>query len=58
MCIFNLSEAEDLVRFFGGDDAEITVGFSQEGHSGPGLYAHFADYPDEGAIKLGMEDAP
>lgn len=32
---------------------EIAIGWADaEGHSGPGLYAWYAEYPDEGAVAL------
>lgn len=54
---FTLKQAQDLVAFFGGDvETEITVvevGSDEPSHSGPGLYAYFSEYPDEGAMLLG-----
>ena len=49
---FDLRAAERLVSVFGGDDAQITVCQWDDGHAGPGLYAYFTDYPEEGALPL------
>lgn len=51
----NLSQARQLVEFFGGDDAQVTVADwsrSTKAHDGPGIYAYIADYPEEGSIRL------
>lgn len=57
MMRFTYREAEDLLGFFGGDpETEITVIEVTEGeaaHSGPGLYAYYTEYPDEGTMILG-----
>lgn len=54
---FTFAEARDLLGLFAGDpDIEITVIEAKKddrGHSGPGLYACFAEYPDEGYMLLG-----
>ena len=53
---FNLKQALALVAFFGDEESEITVvevGSDEPSHSGPGLYAYFTEYPDEGATLLG-----
>lgn len=53
---FTLKEAQDLVALFGGEESEITVvevGSDEPSHSGPGLYAYFSEYPDEGTTLLG-----
>ena len=34
------------------DQTRITIRHCSEGHSGPGLYAHYAEYPEEGAMLL------
>ena len=34
-------------------ETEMTIQWSDEGHSGAGYYCYYADYPEEGAIKLG-----
>ncbi len=54
--IFTLAHAKDLVEFFGGDDeAEVSVSYNEEGHSGAGIYAYLTEYPDEGSQLLGPE---
>lgn len=50
----NLNQAMQLLRMFGGEDAEISVK-EMAGHSGPGLYAYFSEYPEEGVEKLDAE---
>jgi len=49
----NLFQAKSLVTVFG-NDTEGTVEVSREniGHSGPGLYVHYPDYPEEGSLFL------
>lgn len=34
------------------DQARYAVTYAENGHSGPGLYVHMEDHPDEGAIHL------
>lgn len=55
--IFTLEEAKDLVELFDGDtECEIAVSYAtrtDKGHSGPGLYAYYVEYPDEGSFLLG-----
>jgi len=56
---FTYDQARDLFEAFGGDEETvITVTLVTNGHSGPGLYASFTDYPEEGGIFLGDEEAP
>ena len=54
---FTYQEAKDLLEFFGDDqETEITVIYVAENdpnHSGPGLYAYYREYPDEGTMLLG-----
>jgi len=54
---FTYQEVKDLLEFFGGDEeTEITVievKASDPNHSGPGLYAYYSEYPDEGTMILG-----
>ena len=54
---FTLKQAQDLVALFGDDEeSEITVvkvSNDEPSHSGPGLYAYFTEYPDEGTTLLG-----
>lgn len=47
-----LATARDLLD--GGEplrDDEITVSYT-DGHSGPGWYAWFTEYPEEGSIRV------
>ena len=55
-----LVQAKKLVKMFGGEDepCSITVAECDEGHGGPGLYAHYTDYPEEGSIFLGPTEEP
>ncbi len=55
--IINLEQTKDLLECFGGEDAEMVLVESEEGHSGKGLYAYFYDYPEEGAVFLGASMA-
>jgi len=54
---FTYQEAKDLLEFFGGyKETEITVievSGDDPNHSGPGLYAYYSEYPDEGTMLLG-----
>jgi hypothetical protein len=55
--VMDMDQAEALVEFFGGDE-EVIVNVDRWGpdaHSGPGLYAYFEKYPEEGSVLL---DAP
>lgn len=55
----NLNQARELLDFFGGEDAQITVGrCGPAAHSGPGLYAWLAEHPEEGSVKLDEEPQP
>lgn len=53
---FTYQEAADLLEFFGGDEeTEITVIEVTENdpcHSGPGLYAGYSEYLEEGTTLL------
>jgi len=53
---FTYQEAENLLAFWGdvddGDEITLTVVELKRGHSGPGKYAYYTEYPDEGAILL------
>ena len=51
----DFKQATDLLAMFGGEPAEITLEMCS-GHQGPGLYAHFTDYPEEGSVFLGLTD--
>lgn len=48
----NLTQAREVVAFFGGDDSEVVVRHCEAGHSGPGIYVHIDGHEDEGSIKL------
>lgn len=50
--IITLRQAEQLLAFFGGHDAEITVACESPGLA-PGLYAWLTDDPGEGSAYLG-----
>lgn len=57
---FNLAQAIDLVAFFGGDEADVSVAWfdavesNAEGEAMPaGLYAWCTEYPEEGRVFLG-----
>ena len=51
----NLSQAQQLVDFFGGEEGDAVLCQSDRGHSGPGLYAWIEDHPEEGASVLSPE---
>lgn len=53
----NLAQATHLLNLFGGEPGQMTVSAAAKGHSGPGLYAHCTEYPEEGATYLGSADA-
>lgn len=59
---FTLGQAETLLAFFGGSNADMTVEYFPPGHwpdapdAPAGLYVYCTDYPDEGAQWLGEED--
>lgn len=48
----NLTQAREVVAFFGGDDSEVVVRHCEAGHSGPGIYVHIDGHEEEGSIKL------
>ena len=59
MVELTLAQAKAIVAMFGGDEepeATITVRAGKIGHSGPGLYAWFTEYPDEGSFFLPEQD--
>lgn len=35
------------------DGEEIAVDYAEDGHSGPGWYAWFSEYPEEGSVRIG-----
>ena len=43
----NFKQAKELLKLFGGEDAEITLMQTDEG-----LQAYFSEYPEEGCILL------
>lgn len=47
-----LEQAKQLLQMFGGE--ETTVSLTE---TGEGLCAYYTDYPEEGSIILGTEDA-
>ena len=48
------SQVRDLLEMFGGEkEASITVTKLDCGNAGPGLYASYTEYPEEGSIYLG-----
>lgn len=58
MPTLNLHQAQTLLEMFDGEDSLITIQESDTGHSGPGIYAHFEEYPDEGSTFLAPEPDP
>ena len=48
-------QATELLAMFGGEPGEVTL-LTGGGHSGRGLYAHYTEYPEEGAEFLGETD--
>lgn len=52
----NFNQARELLEFFGGEDADMTVGLcGPEAHSGAGLYVWCTEHPEEGSMKLDGE---
>ena len=35
---------------------DVAVDWCDTGHSGPGWYAHYTEYPDEGSVFLGGDE--
>jgi len=58
---FTLKQAQALVEAFGGDEESnmtvVEVKDGQASHSGPGLYVHCTDYPEEGSTFLGNDSS-
>ena len=54
MVTINLFQARELYEMFGGEDAEVSVEYFDDGHDGPGLYAWHSDYTSEGSVRLGL----
>jgi len=50
--IINLTQANELLEMFGGENSEISLCYVDNGHSGPGIYAWYTEYPDEGSQLL------
>ncbi|WP_431509786.1 hypothetical protein [Variovorax sp. DAIF25] len=51
----DFKQADEILAMFGGEPGEVTL-ILGDGHSGRGLYAHYSDYPEEGAEFLGVSD--
>jgi hypothetical protein len=59
MVTLNLHQTKALVGLFGDDlECDIQVIKVEEGHSGPGIYAVYDEYPEEGSIHLPEEPDP
>lgn len=53
----NLKQVNEIVDFLGGDEeSEVTVQYWKEGHSGEGTYVFLSEYPEEGAVYLGLTE--
>ena len=48
--------AKEILDAFGGEDAKMTLVYCEDGHSGEGYYIYCSDYPEDGAIYLGMAE--
>ena len=54
--VLNLSQAQQLVDMFGEcSDTEICL-IAGPGHAGPGVYAYYDEYPEEGSALLEPEE--
>ncbi len=42
-------KAPKALEFYGSDDTPAVVRYLDDGHSGPGVYIHAEEYPDEGS---------
>ena len=51
----DFKQATELLELFGGEPSSVTV-MGGLGHSGEGLYASYADMPEDGAYFLGVAD--
>lgn len=40
------------------DQAELTIEYTEAGHSGPGYYAHYSELPEEGSVLLDGVNPP
>lgn len=57
MMELNLKMAKEIVTYFGGDkDTSVTLAYWTDGHSGEGLYVYCSDYPEDGAMYIGMTE--
>lgn len=52
----DLKIAEGILEAFGGEDANMSLVYWEDGHSGEGYYIYCSDYPEDGAIYLGMTE--
>jgi hypothetical protein len=52
----DFKQATEFLAMFGGEPSEITL-TQGDGHSGKGIYAHYTEYPEEGAEFLGVSDS-
>lgn len=48
----NQSQAAQLLHFFGGCEASVTIKEVVDGHDGSGIYCYCTDYPEDGSIRL------
>ena len=51
----DFKQATELLEMFGGEPCEVTLRVTKD-YGGPGLYAHYTEYPEEGAAFLGVTD--
>lgn len=51
----DFKQATELLDMYGGEPTEVTLQVG-DGHSGKGVYAHWAEIPEEGAMFLGVSD--
>lgn len=60
---FNLENARALLEMFHCEDELVIAEWMDDHEDGPGLYAYYSEYPDEGSLSLeplakkGGEDA-
>ena len=54
-CSLNLRQCKELLKVFGGDDSQVTIARLKTGYEGPGLYAWFTEYAEEGSYFLGED---
>lgn len=53
---YNLEDEELTEDIKNQLSTEMTILWWENGHSGPGYYAYYTEYPEEGSIKLGGND--